>query len=101
MGWGEAIRLFQILQNDPSAQIGAALQGWDFPFDRVTAAVLDLFDLEHAKAAKRPKPHPGRPFALKGSTTRRKGNAGGRTRAQVLDVLRRFGHRFGEPDPSP
>ena len=97
MTWGEAIRLFQVLQRDPSSQIAAALQGWEFPFDRTTAAVLDLFDLEHAKAAKRPKPHAGRPFDLTGSKSTRKGNTKGRTREQVLAILARFGHSRPTP----
>lgn len=94
---GEAIRLVQVLQKDPSSQIAAALQGWEFPFDRTTAALLDLFDLEHAKAAKKPKPHPGRPFDVRGSTTTRKGNVAGRSREEVLAILARFGHPLPTP----
>lgn len=98
MTWGEAIRLVQVLQRDPSSQIAAALQGWEFPFDRTTAALLDLYDLEHAKASKKSKPHPGRPFDLKGSAkTTRKGNAAGRTREQILSILARFGHTTPTP----
>ena len=98
MSVGEAIRLVRILQRDTSSQIAAALQGWEFPFDRTTAALLDLFDLEHAKAAKKPKPHPGRPFALNDARRERHGNAAGRSRDEVLALLDR--HR-GKPTPTP
>lgn len=97
MTWGEAIRLTQVLRRDPASQVGAALQGWDFPIDRATAAVLDLFDLEHAKATKRPKPHPGRPYDVAGKTQIRKGNAAGRSREEIRRILNEHGHDLQPP----
>lgn len=95
MTWGEAIRLTQVLIAAPDSQIGAAMQGWEFPISRETAAVLDLFDLEHAKAAKSPRPHSGRPWTHgKRSGSRRIGNVAGRTREEVRRILNAHGHNL-------
>lgn len=92
MEWGEALRLAQILRGDPSSYVGAALEGWDFPIERTTAAVLDLFDLQLAKASKKPKAHPGRPW--KPDNRRRFGDRKGRSREEVREVLNRYGHNL-------
>lgn len=89
---GEAVRLAKILKYDPSSQVAAALEGWDFPISRETAAVLDLFDLGLAQASKKGGEHPGRPWSKSKKETRRRGNRAGRTREQVMAVLRNFGH---------
>lgn len=74
--------------------IAAAVEGWAFPLSREAAAILDLFDLEHVKAAgKKAKPHGGRPWADRGTSVRH-GNAAGRTPDEVKAILREhFGQR--------
>lgn len=65
MTWGEALRLTRVLLTDPAAQLFAAVQGWKFAISREALALLDLYDLTHrANSEKRPKPHPGRPWAV-------------------------------------
>ena len=94
MDYGEAMRLVGILVHDPSSQIAAAVNGWDFPITRETLAVLDLYDLEGIKAAgSKWKPHDGRPFsATPDRTVTRKGDAGGRSAEEVRAILRSLGH---------
>jgi hypothetical protein len=93
MEWGEAYRLARVLRSDPSSQVAAALEGWDFPIERTTAALLDLFDLEFAKGSKKPKTHPGRPW--KTDTNRRRfGDRKGRSRDEIREVLNRYGHNL-------
>lgn len=92
MEWGEAYRLARILRADPASQVAAALEGWDFPIERTTAALLDLFDLEFAKGSKKPKAHPGRPW--KPTNKRRFGDRKGRTREQMRALLNQYGHNL-------
>lgn len=95
MPWGEAIRLTDLLRRDPSSWLAASIEGWDFPLDRATAAILDLFDLEHAKAGGKrpPKPHSGRPWQDKPTVQR--GDAAGRTPDEIKAILR---EHFGQPE---
>lgn len=96
MGWDEARDLVQVLTTDPSTALAAALAGWSHPMSREALILADLFDVQHmSKAKKRPAPYP-RPWATDGATKTRKGNAGGRSRAEVVDILRRFGHDKAE-----
>lgn len=91
MSWGEAIRLTRLLRVDTGTQVAAALEGWDYPLARSEAYQLDLFDLTHqAHSTKRPAPHPGRPWGKHDS--RRFGDRAGRSREQVVAILRRHGH---------
>jgi hypothetical protein len=94
MDWGEAVRLAGILRADPSSMLAAAMEGWGYPLSRETAAILDLFDLEHAKANKKAKPHKGRPWADQ-PTTEQRGDAAGRTPEEVKAILRT---QFGQPE---
>lgn len=87
----EAARLSAILRNDPSSATAAAIEGWAYPISREAMLLADIFDIQHAsKAKKRPKPYP-RPWSVV-DITRRRGNADGRSRDQVIDILRQFGH---------
>jgi len=82
----EAARLAQIVATDPSSATSAALQGWDHPVSREALILMDQFDLSHTAAAgKKVQPHPGRPN--KPVDVERKGNAGGRTPAEVKAIL--------------
>jgi hypothetical protein len=94
MPWDEAIRLAGILRADPSSMLAASMEGWKYPLSREAAAILDLFDLEHAKANRKAKPHMGRPWADK-AETRRRGNAAGRSADEIKAILR---EQFGQPE---
>jgi hypothetical protein len=59
MDWGEVYRLTLILASDPSSQVAAAFAGWRHPLSWESAALRDLYDLQHAsKSKRRPKPYP-------------------------------------------
>lgn len=95
MGWDEAARLALLLRSDPSSAIAAALEGWEFAASREALALYDLFDLEHEVNSKRkPKPHPGRPWAEK-PAMKQKGNAKGRSPEEMKAILR---EHFGQPE---
>jgi len=92
MEWGEAIRQVGILRSDPSSMTAAAMEGWAYPISQETLVLADLFDLTHLVNASpkgpKPKPHAIRPFkAAKSEKTF--GDAGGRTPAEVREVLAR------------
>lgn len=92
MEWGEALRQTQILRGDPATMLAAAAEGWDYPLSRGDAYLLDLYDLQYAKTGvKGRKPHPGRPYADQGKS-KKVGNVGGRTRADVVAILNAHGH---------
>lgn len=58
----ELVDLIDGLMHDPSSRLHAVVAGWDYPATREWMALVDLYDLQHAKASKRkPKPYP-RPF---------------------------------------
>ena len=91
MTWGEALRLIAILRADPSTALAASMEGWKHPITRESLALADLIDIQgRSKAGKKWKPYT-RPWEIKGETTRR-GNTAGRTRAEVVEILRQFGH---------
>lgn len=93
IGWDEAVRLVRILRNDPSSQLAAAIEGWDYPLSRLGWMLADLLDVQgSSKAGKKWKTYP-RPVKAK-EKSRRWGNVGGRTRAQVVEILNRLGHNL-------
>lgn len=84
----EAARLALILADDPGAMTAAALAGWSHPLSREALILADLFDLQHfAKASKPPKPYP-RPWPTSGQMVKQKGDAAGRSREEVIEILR-------------
>lgn len=92
MEWGEAIRLLRVLRADPSSMLAAAIEGWDYPLDRAGWMLADLIDVQgSSKAGKKWKAYP-RPIKATNGERRRRGNAAGRTRSQVVAILREFGH---------
>jgi hypothetical protein len=94
MGWGEALRLVRILRADPGSMLAAAIEGWDYPFPRGEAMQADLYDLQFAKTgAKNRKPYP-RPYKPDDGSKKRRGNAAGRTRAEVVEILNAHGHQL-------
>ena len=92
MSWGEAWRLLTILRGDSGSQTAASVEKWDYPWPRELAALADLFDLQYAKTgAKNRKPYT-RPF--KNDDQRRRGDTKGRSRAEVIEILRASGHNI-------
>lgn len=91
MSWGEAVRLTQILADDPASRIAAALSGHKRPWTYEWAALVDLFDLtQNAHRFKNPKPYP-RPWPdprgkRHGHTTK--------SRAEVVSILNAHGHKI-------
>lgn len=91
IGWSEALDLVRVLRADPSSQIAAGLEGWEYPLDRIAWMLADLIDIQGGKAmGKKWKPYP-RPIKAK-DKDKRWGNTGGRSRAQVVAILNAHGH---------
>lgn len=98
MSWGEAIRQTERLSIDPESHVAASLAGWAHPIPRAAMVLMDLYDLQHQVAWRqggskgtRPKPYP-RPW--RNVSGRRFGNRAGRTREQVVAILREHGHNL-------
>lgn len=90
----EVARLVVILRNDPSSMIAAAMEGWEYPLSREGWMMADLIDVQgSSKAGKKWKAYDKRPLkASDGVEKKRRGNAAGRTGAQVIEILREYGH---------
>lgn len=97
MGWGEAARLVKILRADPSSMIAAALEGWKYPVSRGDLILMGMWeqDRQIASGGKDKTRHPLLPFATDSKTRERKGNAAGRSRAEVIEILN--AHRHNPP----
>lgn len=94
IGWDEAIDLVRVLRTDPSSMLAASVEKWDYPFSRTEVILADIWDLSHAKAGpKKPERYP-RPFKTPDASTKRHGNAAGRSREQVVAILRAHGHEL-------
>lgn len=97
MGWTEAVGHVRVLRRDPSSQLVASLEGWDYPLDRLGWMLADLIDVQGSSAAgKKWKAYP-RPVQPQG-TAKQRGDAAGRTPEQVKELLRT---RFGQPERPP
>jgi hypothetical protein len=97
MSWGEAIRLTQTLQSDPSSHVAAALNDWDAPRSGAWMVLADLYDLmQHVNVDPRKrsqvKPYP-RPW--RDPNSRRRGRTT-KSRAEVISILRAHGHVIEE-----
>lgn len=93
VGWSEALDLVRVLRSDPSSQLAAAIEGWDYPLERLGWMLADLIDVQgSSKAGKKWKTYP-RPLKAK-SKTQRWGDTGGRTRAEVVELLNGLGHNL-------
>lgn len=99
MDWREAVGHARILRRDPSSQLVASLEGWDYPLERGGWMLADLIDIQGGKAlGKKWKRYP-RPTKPE-SAGQRWGNlidpATGeiRSRAQVVAILNRAGHNL-------
>lgn len=91
IGWSEALDLVRVLRADPSSYTAAALEGWDYPLDRNGWMLADLIDVQgSSKAGKKWKAY-HRPLKSP-DKTQRWGDAGGRSRAAVVELLNSLGH---------
>lgn len=87
IGWDEAVDLVRVLRADPSSQLAAAIEGWDYPLGRTGWMLADLIDVQQAAIFKKPKPYP-RPVKPQDERAKKhRGNAAGRTPQQVRDIL--------------
>jgi len=75
MPWGEAWRLTQVLADDPSSHVAAAVAGWTHPATREWLALADLVDVyvgAHARkgsTATYPRPWSKRERAIGAGTS--------------------------------
>lgn len=92
MGWGEALRLVRILRSDPSTMLAAAIEQWKYPLSREAAILADMWDLSYAKAGAKKREQYPRPFATKKGTSQTWGDTAGRSREEIVEILRAHGH---------
>lgn len=80
----------RVIRSDPSSAIAAAVEGWDRPVSRLELLIMDLWDLTAAAAAggKKAPTYPRDPWKVKTGEVTRRGDNGGRTSDQVLELLR-------------
>ena len=95
MSLAEAARLAVIIRSDPSSMIAAALEGWEHPISRAEIIALDQFDLElelnwDRKKNGAPPRHRLRPGKQDERLRIHKGDAAGRTDAEVKALLRDY-----------
>lgn len=91
IGWDEALDLVRLLRKDPSSQLAASIEGWDYPFERVGWVLAHMNDVFEAAHLKKPSGYNPRPVKAK-DKWRRFGNTGNRTRAEVVAILNARGH---------
>lgn len=97
MSLWEAARLAAVLVTDTSSATYVALSGWQYAATREALALADLYDAFMVANFKKPKPYP-RPWDKPEAEPARRGNAAGRTSAEVIDLLARMGPRRDEPE---
>ena len=94
IGWDEALDLVRILRSDPSSMVAASVERWDYPLSRTDAILADMWDLSYAKAGAKKRERYPRPFKQKNDTAQRWGKTGGRSRDEVVAILRAHGHEL-------
>lgn len=94
IGWGEAIRLVRALRSDPSTMLAASVEEWEYPLSRTDAILADMWDLSYAKAGAKKRERYPRPFKQKATSTQKWGDVAGRSRDEVVDILRAHGHEM-------
>lgn len=92
IGWDEAIDLVRVIRSDPSSQTAAAIEGWDYPLDRVGWVLAHMSDVLEAAHLKKPTGYNPRPVKAQDKSRQRWGNTGGRTRAEIVAILNAHGH---------
>ncbi len=100
MTWGEALRLTRLLVADGGSQVGSAVGEWKHPASREVQVLMDLLDAHAQANFQKPKPQP-RPWdavnAAPAGVTRI-GDAGGRSRREIVAHLNSLGHHLPMPD---
>lgn len=92
IGWGEAIRLVRILRSDPSTMLAASVEKWEYPLSRTDAILADMWDLSYAKAGAKKRERYPRPFKQKSGKSQAWGDTAGRSREEIVEILRAHGH---------
>jgi hypothetical protein len=93
MSWGEALRLFRILQLDTASAVGSALAQFDRPTSRESLMLMEVYDsLEVARAGRKAKRYP-RPWGDKARRTIGRARLTVQRLRQVLDA-----HRASDPE---
>lgn len=102
ISWFEAVRLFRVLERDPSTAVGAAMAQFDRPTSREALVLMDLYDLQvmfrwadGGKKGPKPKPYP-RPWPER-RTKRAKPDAS-LTQEEIVAALRAAGHTAPIPE---
>ena len=72
--------------------LAAAVEEWEYPLSRTDAILADMWDLSYAKAGTKKRERYPRPFKSKATTTQSWGNTGGRSREEIVAILRERGH---------
>lgn len=93
IGWGEALRLIRIIRADPSSMLAAAVEDWEYPLSRTEAILADMWDLSYAKAGAKKRERYPRPFKTK-DNMQRWGKTDGRSRDEIVAILRAHGHEL-------
>lgn len=95
IGWDEALDLVRILRSDPSSMLAAGVEGWDQPHSHTDLILMRQYELTQAAAgAKRPQPYPAAPWARPDKGPKRFGDTAGRSREEVIVILRAHGHEM-------
>lgn len=81
------------MARDPGSHTFAALHEWEFPISREALILADLYDLQHFSKVdpKKPKPKPYPRGWPDRKTVDKFGDAGGRSPAEVVAILRAHG----------
>ncbi len=98
MSWGEAYRLAVTLTHDPSSMLAAALADLSHPVSREWLVMADLFDLIGEAAPFKKAPKYPRPTPEPERQTSTYGDAGGRSAAEVMEILRDAAHTAFETE---
>lgn len=95
IGWDEALDLVRILRSDPSSMLAAAIEGWGQPHSHTDLILMRQYELTQAAAgAKKTSPYPTAPWANGNKSTQRFGKTDGRSRDEVVAILRAHGHEL-------
>lgn len=74
--------------------LAASVEDWEYPLSRTDAVLMDMWDLSYAKAGVKKRERYPRPFKQKSSTTQRWGKTEGRSRDEIVSILRAHGHEL-------
>lgn len=96
MRYGEAWRMFLILRDDPSSQVGAALGEFEYAMNREAMILADVFDLL-ARANTPPKAPKPKPYPRPWNANKRRVGKTDLSPDEAREVL---ATQFGKPEPA-